>query len=228
MRRTLLLATALLVICVPLAHAKGFKLVRVCGESGCRTTQLHDRLPEAALPPAATITGAPAPSPWYRVRFRFTGARPSDDLKLVVLADRTRIAGKETPVNQYVWYRLSADGRGAYSRFTRGLEPLPAERMPAPGVARRDRAPAVGSSGGGDGGPVAGDGGGGGFPWAVGLGVLLAGLIALLAFGRRLGVPAPLSGYILSPRTESEEERHANGERHQGAEGVGRRQVGGR
>ena len=228
MRRTLLLASAVLLICVPLAQGKGFEFVRACGAENCRTIQLHDRLPDIALGPVGTVTAAPQPAPWYRVRFRFTGARPSEDLKLAVLADHTRVAEKEMPTSQYVWYRLGSGDRGAYVRFTRGLEPLPAKRMPAPGVARHDEEPALGSGGAGGGGSIGGEGDGGGFPWVAALGVLLAGLVSLLALGRRLGVPAALSGYILRPRSESEEERHANGERHQGAEGVGGEQVGGR
>jgi hypothetical protein len=227
MRRTLLLASALLLICVPLARAKGFEFARACGAGEeCRTTQLHDRMPDFAIPPEATVGGAPSPAPWYRVRLRFTGAQPGQDLKLAVLADRTRVAWKEMPTNQYVWYRIAPYDRRAYARFTRGLEPLPAKRMPASGVARHDEQPALGSSGAGGGGSIGGDGDGGGFPWAAAVGVLLASLVALLALGRRLGVPAALSGYILGPRSESEEERHANGERHQGAKGVGGEQVG--
>jgi hypothetical protein len=218
MRRIIFLTTALLLlISAALAQAKGLKSARACGSSGCTTTTLHDEFPgPLTIPPvmmsSRQLASPPAAAPWYRVAFRFTGM--PREIEVALLADHSYVGGRDTSNGEYYWQRTSAAEARTYGRFTGGLVPLPAGKLPGiPARARAERTDGTGSApvGGGDraeaaegiatadeGIATADEGSAGGFPWALAAGIggiLLAAAVVSGPLRRatrsRRGAPRP-------------------------------------
>ena len=135
MRRAMWIVTLLLLALPSLATAKGLESGQACGASGCRTAAFHDRFPKGfVLPPlvsGGTYSSArPEATPWYRLRFTFTGVGPEGELTGVLLADASYVGGRDEPGEELFWQRTSPAEAAFYRDFTRGLEPYPARRLP--------------------------------------------------------------------------------------------------
>jgi hypothetical protein len=131
MRRTTLLAVALVALAVPLAaRAKGPDRASVCGTDRCtsfRGSEVNSLLDWGR---GSGIAQLPAPSraPFYRLTL-YEGGRPTWQIVYAPSVERGRITQLDVYPYRSVapyWRRVTPDGRAALSRVTRGLQPFPA------------------------------------------------------------------------------------------------------
>lgn len=182
-RRTLIpVAVAAALLAVPgLAQAKEVKAVKACGGGECRTVHVHGQ-DGISLIPGGRGGGPPDHRvPFYRLTLRLDEADQLAGRVHVLFAPSLRLVAMDEPGADIVWETPPPAALRIAQRATRGIEPLPAARMPierpaAATVATPDPTAAR---------PRAAADGDGGVPWiALGAGAL----VALAAAG--LGVRA--------------------------------------
>ena len=167
------LAAAAVLIVAPSALAKGPDTARICGESGCTTVDSVEDVNVLALYTSGfQARSEPGAAPFFNVDLTSSfGARaewsflyvPSARAVKIIRADFSGgVAGVQT---QNSWVTPTPDVLAAYERATDAMSPFPAnEQWIAP------------KSDGAD------------IPWAiVGLGAVMALLVAGLLFTRRVG-----------------------------------------
>jgi hypothetical protein len=115
------------------AQAKGPNLARICGASGC--SAIRGELTVSALlawtGTGFTLLDAPRPAPYYRFSLYDRG-QPAWQLVYVPARHRIRIGQLDvypygSTLGPY-WRSVTAEGRRALARATRGLSPFPAPR----------------------------------------------------------------------------------------------------
>lgn len=133
MKRTLLIAIAVLLVAAVPAEAKGLRWIELCGPSDC------NRMPARAVEgsplvfPPWVMSGAPDRAParasgWLRVRVAADGRRVP--MRSVVMPEIGYAGGNQGGGYGFVWERLGRDVRATYDRLARGLERYPAATAP--------------------------------------------------------------------------------------------------
>jgi hypothetical protein len=164
-----LILAAIAVILPASAGAKNIRSATVCGSSGCLHATGRDLTPDLAeggmevSPPSHKV-------PWFRLTATMQGGGGEGTLVLAVVPRLGLIRGCCSMTGEYNWIRLTPNGKRAYARLTRDLQPFAAETLHLTRAARTS-----GSSS--DPPPTARSGAGGGFPalgWiAIGIGCLI-------------------------------------------------------
>jgi hypothetical protein len=180
-KRTLciaLLQLGLLAVILPAsAGAKEIRSATICGTSGCRHATARELTPGLA---EGSVEVAPPSraAPWYRLHAVVAGDGGHGRLAMAVVPKLGLIRGCCGMSGEYNWIRLTADGKRAYARLTRDLDPFPAGTLRL--LTRAGARAAHPSPSQPDPPPAAPSGSGAGFP---GWGWIAIGSVCLIGLG---------------------------------------------
>jgi hypothetical protein len=147
MKRTACIALVLAAVAVVLpagAEAKEVRSATICGMSVCH--QVTGRDLTSSLAEGGTEASAPSRrAPWYRLDAVIGGNGGHGRLVMAVVPTLGLLRGCCSMSGEYNWIGLTTEGKRAYARLTRDLDPFPAEslRLMTRAGARAARSPAA-------------------------------------------------------------------------------------
>src|SRR4051794_2648231 len=142
---TLAAAATLFLAPAATASAKELASIRVCGSSGCTSFAGGGGHDAPILQSGALVSAPVGGAPFYRVTFRMAvpGSAPTDGPRWTVLYVPAKgvIRSGDPRTGKPMWLALLPDQRAAFEKVARGIEPLPAARLPGVRAAPRPPAP---------------------------------------------------------------------------------------
>ena len=116
------------------AQAKEVQQVLACGASGC--TDATDRVhrDDRMLQTGAIDDGPRGGAPFFRIRYSVGdgSGQAHDGWAVLYVPSENLIGVYDQSVGRRFWYRTTPESRSEYRKAVRGIEPLPAARLPLP------------------------------------------------------------------------------------------------